>query len=104
MPLNHSQEKIHMKPIWIVDDDESIRWVLEKALARENLATQSFSSARDAMLALQTGMPQVLVSDIRMPGASGLELLQAIKAKHPGIPVIIITHAPPVPCRNRIRR
>lgn len=80
-----------MKPIWIVDDDESIRWVLEKALARENLATQSFSSARDAMAALQSGTPQVLVSDIRMPGASGLELLQTIKAKHPGIPVIIIT-------------
>ena len=80
-----------MKPIWIVDDDESIRWVLEKALARENLATQSFSSARDAMQALQTSMPQVLVSDIRMPGASGLELLQTIKARHPGIPVIIIT-------------
>lgn len=80
-----------MKPIWIVDDDESIRWVLEKALARENLATQSFSSARDALQALQTDTPQVLVSDIRMPGASGLELLQTIKAGHPGIPVIIIT-------------
>ncbi|MDY7579660.1 nitrogen regulation protein NR(I) [Herbaspirillum sp. RTI4] len=80
-----------MKPIWIVDDDESIRWVLEKALARENLVTRSFSSARDAMLALQTDTPQVLVSDIRMPGASGLDLLQTIKTKHPGIPVIIIT-------------
>ncbi|MFJ7565662.1 nitrogen regulation protein NR(I) [Herminiimonas sp. NPDC097707] len=80
-----------MKPIWIVDDDESIRWVLEKALARENLATQSFSNARDAMEALKTGAPQVLVSDIRMPGETGLELLQAVKAKHPGLPVIIIT-------------
>ena len=80
-----------MKPIWIVDDDESIRWVLEKALARENLATKSFSNARDAMDALQSSTPQVLVSDIRMPGASGLELLQTIKAQHPGIPVIIIT-------------
>ncbi len=80
-----------MKPIWIVDDDESIRWVLEKALARENLATQSFSSAREAMQALETSTPQVLVSDIRMPGVSGLELLQTVKAKHPGIPVIIIT-------------
>ncbi|MFC5472576.1 nitrogen regulation protein NR(I) [Paraherbaspirillum soli] len=80
-----------MKPIWIVDDDESIRWVLEKALARENLSTKSFSNARDAMEALQTATPQVLVSDIRMPGASGLELLQTVKAKHPGIPVIIIT-------------
>jgi two-component system, NtrC family, nitrogen regulation response regulator GlnG len=81
----------YMKPIWIVDDDESIRWVLEKALARENLATRSFANARDAMDALQTGLPQVLVSDIRMPGESGLELLQAVKAKHPGLPVIIIT-------------
>ncbi len=65
-----------MKPIWIVDDDESIRWVLEKALARENLVTKSFSNARDAMDALQTSTPQVLVSDIRMPGESGLALLQ----------------------------
>ncbi|WP_076591934.1 nitrogen regulation protein NR(I) [Herminiimonas arsenitoxidans] len=80
-----------MKPIWIVDDDESIRWVLEKALARENLPTKSFSNARDALEALKTGAPQVLVSDIRMPGESGLELLQAVKAKHPGLPVIIIT-------------
>jgi two-component system nitrogen regulation response regulator GlnG len=82
---------MNMKPIWIVDDDESIRWVLEKALARENLATESFSNARDAIQALQTSTPQVLVSDIRMPGTSGLELLQTIKAKHPHIPVIIIT-------------
>jgi two-component system nitrogen regulation response regulator GlnG len=80
-----------MKPIWIVDDDESIRWVLEKALARENLATKSFSNARDAMDALQSSAPQVLVSDIRMPGTSGLELLQAAKARHPGLPVIVIT-------------
>jgi two-component system nitrogen regulation response regulator GlnG len=80
-----------MKPIWIVDDDESIRWVLEKALARENLATKSFSNARDAMDALEKSTPQVLVSDIRMPGESGLELLQAVKAKHPGLPVIIMT-------------
>jgi two-component system, NtrC family, nitrogen regulation response regulator GlnG len=80
-----------MKPIWIVDDDESIRWVLEKALARENLATMSFSNARDAMNALKTSTPQVLVSDIRMPGDSGLALLQAVKAAHPGLPVIIMT-------------
>jgi len=80
-----------MKPIWIVDDDESIRWVLEKALARENLATQSFSNARDAMAALEIGAPQVLVSDIRMPGASGLELLQKAKEQYPELPVIIMT-------------
>ncbi|MBC3908751.1 MULTISPECIES: nitrogen regulation protein NR(I) [Undibacterium] len=80
-----------MKPIWIVDDDDSIRWVLEKALARENLVTRSFTNARDAMNALQSDTPQVLVSDIRMHGASGLELLQTVKAKYPGLPVIIMT-------------
>ncbi len=80
-----------MKPIWIVDDDESIRWVLEKALAREELPTRSFSNARDAIEALNTETPQVLVSDIRMPGESGLKLLQEAKARHPGLPVIIIT-------------
>ncbi len=80
-----------MKPIWIVDDDESIRWVLEKAIARESLATRSFSNARDAMAALELETPQVLVSDIRMPGASGLDLLQLVKEKHPGLPVIIMT-------------
>jgi two-component system nitrogen regulation response regulator GlnG len=84
-----------MKPIWIVDDDASIRWVLEKALARENLATRSFANARDAMAALEAAAddetPQVLVSDIRMPGESGLSLLQQVKTQHPGLPVIIIT-------------
>ncbi|MGO4469442.1 nitrogen regulation protein NR(I), partial [Pseudoduganella sp. RAF53_2] len=80
-----------MKPIWIVDDDESIRWVLEKALARENLATRSFANARDAIAALESETPQVLVSDIRMPGDSGLDLLTLVKQRHPGLPVIIIT-------------
>ena len=84
-----------MKPIWIVDDDQSIRFVLEKALLRENLATRSFTNARDVLSALATSSdkdgPQILVSDIRMPGGSGLELLDKVKAKHPGLPVIIMT-------------
>jgi two-component system nitrogen regulation response regulator GlnG len=80
-----------MKPIWIVDDDASIRWVLEKALARENLATRSFASGREALAAFETDTPQVLVSDIRMPGESGLDLLAAVKERHPGLPVIVIT-------------
>jgi two-component system nitrogen regulation response regulator GlnG len=80
-----------MKPIWIVDDDASIRWVLEKALARESLATRSFSNASEVIAALEFETPQVLVSDIRMPGESGLDLLQFIKTKYPGLPVIIIT-------------
>jgi two-component system, NtrC family, nitrogen regulation response regulator GlnG len=80
-----------MKPIWIVDDDQSIRWVLEKALARENLATRSFANVREALAALDHETPQVLVSDIRMPGASGLELLQSIRERSPELPVIIMT-------------
>jgi two-component system, NtrC family, nitrogen regulation response regulator GlnG len=84
-----------MKPIWIVDDDQSIRFVLEKALAREELPTRSFVNARDVLQALETEgeerAPQVLVSDIRMPGGSGLDLLTSIREKHPGLPVIIMT-------------
>ena len=84
-----------MKPIWIVDDDQSIRFVLEKALLREHLPTRSFSNARDVLSALSTAAdedgPQILVSDIRMPGGSGLELLEKVKARHPGLPVIIMT-------------
>jgi len=82
-----------MKPIWIVDDDQSIRFVLEKALLREQLPTRSFTNARDVLTALgeDDKGPQVLVSDIRMPGGSGLDLLDKVKAKYPGLPVIIMT-------------
>lgn len=80
-----------MKPVWIIDDDRSIRWVFEKALTRENIAFKSFASAREAMAALEVEIPQVVVSDIRMPGESGLELLQQAKARHPSLPVIIMT-------------
>ncbi len=84
-----------MKPIWIVDDDQSIRFVLEKALARDGLPCRSFTTPRDVLQALdadggQDG-PQVLVSDIRMPGGSGLDLLSAVKQRLPGLPVIIMT-------------
>jgi len=80
-----------MKPVWIVDDDRSIRWVIEKALSREGIAFNSFSSAQEALDALSGGAPEVLVSDIRMPGLSGLELLQAVKQRHPAVPVIVMT-------------
>jgi len=80
-----------MKPIWIVDDDQSIRFVLEKALAREELAVRSFTNTRDVLLALDEEAPQVLVSDIRMPGGSGIELLTKVKERHPGLSVIIMT-------------
>ena len=78
-------------PIWIVDDDRSIRWVLEKALAREGMAFNSFASATEALAALREDSPEVLVSDVRMPGPSGIELLQKLKEKHPDVPVIVMT-------------
>lgn len=80
-----------MKPIWIVDDDQSIRWVLEKALARENIPHKSFSNPNDVLNSLEKETPQVLISDIRMPRGNGLDLLQHVKASHPNLPVIIMT-------------
>src|SRR5215831_15880467 len=80
-----------MKPVWIVDDDRSIRWVLEKALAREGIAYKTFATVREVLQALQQSQPQVLVSDIRMPGESGLALLTNVKQQFPQIPVIIMT-------------
>ncbi len=80
-----------MKPVWIVDDDRSIRWVIEKALTREGIGYDSFASAQEALDALSAGAPEVLVSDIRMPGRSGLELLQTVKRRHPAVPVIVMT-------------
>ena len=80
-----------MKPVWIIDDDRSIRWVFEKALTRENIAFRTFSSAREALSALDTETPQVVVSDIRMPGESGLELLHKAKERFASLPVIIMT-------------
>ena len=84
-----------MKPIWIVDDDQSIRFVLEKALLREDLPTRSFTSPREVLQALDSADeengPQILVSDIRMPGGSGLDLLTKVKERLPGLPVIVMT-------------
>jgi two-component system nitrogen regulation response regulator GlnG len=83
-----------MKPIWIVDDDQSIRFVLEKALLREDLPTRSFTNPRECCRRWRRpdeDGPQILVSDIRMPGGSGLDLLSKVKEKHPGLPVIIMT-------------
>ncbi len=80
-----------MKPIWIVDDDQSIRFVLEKALTREGLPVRSFTNPKDVITALDDDEPQVLVSDIRMPGGGGLELLAKLKERLPGLPVIIMT-------------
>ncbi len=80
-----------MNAVWVVDDDRSIRWVLEKALAREGIAHKSFASVYEVTQALQHGEPQVIVTDIRMPGESGLVLLGKLKESHPTVRVIIMT-------------
>jgi two-component system, NtrC family, nitrogen regulation response regulator GlnG len=80
-----------MKPVWVVDDDRSIRWVFEKALAREGIPFKTFALAQEAIDELSSATPQVLVSDIRMPGSSGLQLLHNVKEQHPNLPVIIMT-------------
>ena len=80
-----------MKPIWVVDDDASIRFVLEKALQKAGMEVRSFSNPRDVLSAFAESCPQVLVSDIRMPGGNGIDLLQQIRQSHPGLPVIIMT-------------
>jgi len=77
--------------VWIIDDDRSIRWVLEKALLREDIACMTFSSGSDALRELERSTPAAVLSDIRMPGVSGLELLQALKERLPKVPVIIMT-------------
>jgi two-component system, NtrC family, nitrogen regulation response regulator GlnG len=78
-------------PVWIIDDDRSIRWVFEKALTREGIAHRTFAAAQEALDRLSSETPQVVVSDIRIPGLSGLEFTRELRARLPGTPVIIMT-------------
>ncbi len=80
--------------VWIVDDDKSIRWVLERALVKERLKPVCFENARDLLQRLEGDKPDVIISDIRMPGLDGLALLEEIKLKSPDVPVIIMTAFP----------
>lgn len=77
--------------VWVVDDDSSIRWVLERALTGADLNCVSFDNGNAVLDALTTQTPDVLLSDIRMPGMDGLALLKQIKQRHPMLPVIIMT-------------
>ena len=77
--------------VWLVDDDASIRWVLEKALKGGGMSARCFDQADNALTALRTEAPDVLMTDIRMPGKSGLDLLKDIQASRPGLPVIVMT-------------
>jgi two-component system nitrogen regulation response regulator GlnG len=80
-----------MKQIWIIDDDKSIRWVFEKAMARTEMEFKTFASTPEALNELDNETPQVIVSDIRMPNGSGLDFLQVVKQRLPDVPVIIMT-------------
>lgn len=77
--------------VWVVDDDKSIRWVLEKALKNAGIETQTFSKGDDVISSLQHSSPLAVVTDIRMPGMNGMELLNLLQQSHPEIPVIIMT-------------
>ena len=79
------------KKVWIVDDDKSIRWVLEKALQKTDVDIQSFSKPEDVLKRILTEEPDVIISDIRMPGMDGITLLDKVKEHSPNVPVIIMT-------------
>lgn len=80
-----------LETVWIVDDDKSIRWVIEKALQKTAMTTRSFQNPKELLAALQYEIPSVLITDIRMPGMNGLELLSKIQADYPELPVIVMT-------------
>jgi two-component system nitrogen regulation response regulator GlnG len=77
--------------VWIADDDNSIRWVLERALTQAGIANESFADADELLRQIGNSLPDVIISDIRMPGTDGLELLTRIKERHPDLPIIITT-------------
>jgi two-component system nitrogen regulation response regulator GlnG len=77
--------------VWIIDDDKSIRWVVEKALQKAGIITRSFSAGKELLTALQDDLPDALITDIRMPGMDGLELLDRVQHSHPNLPVIVMT-------------
>ena len=81
----------NIKKIWILDDDKSIRWVLQKALEKHSYDVTSFSNSNEAINHFNHNMPDLIISDIKMPGESGLQFLKKVKTKFPNIPIIIMT-------------
>ena len=80
-----------MSQVWVLDDDKSIRWVFEKALAKANITFECFSNTNEAINKFNHEKPQAIISDIRMPGESGIDFLTKVKNKFPDIPIIIMT-------------
>ena len=77
--------------VWIVDDDQSVRWVLEKALAQAGMESRSFERAEHLLEAIGHSSPDVLITDIRMPGMDGIALLERLSRSSPDLPIIVIT-------------
>ena len=77
--------------IWVIDDDRSIRWVLEKALSQAQLLAHTFETADKALARLKRDKPAVIMTDIRMPGTDGLALLEQVQAAYPQMPVIVMS-------------
>ena len=77
--------------VWIVDDDQSVRWVLEKALRQADIEARSFDRTEHLLAALKNDAPDVLITDVRMPGMSGLALLERLRTSNPDLPIIVIT-------------
>ncbi len=77
--------------VWVVDDDQSVRWVLEKALRQADMESRSFERAEHLLEAIETASPDVLITDVRMPGMSGIALLDRLRVGHPDLPIIVIT-------------
>ena len=82
---------IKQNTVWVLDDDKSIRWVLEKSLNRAGVTTQTFDNGDDLLYKLEKERPDAIISDIRMPGINGLDLLSTVHEQHPLLPVIIMT-------------
>ena len=85
------EQNVQSAPVWVVDDDHAIRWVLSRALSKAGIECRLFEEAESVLKALEDSAPMVLVSDIRMPGVSGVDLLARVKARMPNLPVIIMT-------------
>ena len=89
--MGDKEQNVQSAPVWVVDDDHAIRWVLSRALSKAGIECRLFEEAESVLKALEDSAPMVLVSDIRMPGVSGVDLLAHVKARMPNLPVIIMT-------------